>query len=216
MLGVAAELIERFGFEITKNRMIAQQSERTPCHGPGHNIFVLGYAAHDHLMICVVRHPRDQAIAHGLSIGRRRYTPARWLQQEMAADLNVSAIGKTFDLRLILNWLLNLEELVIAPVRKPQKLGAAQFTTRHAATPRGISPAAPGRRTGLESRSTPKGRAIWAAQTVPSAPAGHLATGAQFTGIADRSVCRRELRSADQNFIDIGCLPGQLNQSLWS
>ena len=61
VLGVAAELVERLGFKIAKNRMIAQDRQRAARDRPRRNLLVLGHAGHDHLMICVVRHPRDHA-----------------------------------------------------------------------------------------------------------------------------------------------------------
>jgi hypothetical protein len=61
VLGVAAKLIERLGLEIAKNRMIAQDRQRAARHRSRRNIFVLGHAGHNHLMICAVRHPRDHA-----------------------------------------------------------------------------------------------------------------------------------------------------------
>src|SRR5665213_4254974 len=71
---------------------------------PRRNILVLGHAGHNHLMICVVRHPRDHAqwLMGILYQPRRGYTLASWAQQGIAgqSEMLQQLVDKSFDRRL--------------------------------------------------------------------------------------------------------------------
>jgi hypothetical protein len=107
-------------------------------------------------------------MAHGLSIGRRRYTPARRLQQEMAADPQRSAVWQNFRSPVDFELVTKLGRASCCGGAKPEKRGAT-LNSRQG------TPQLPQYFTGYAGPSTrigkplnPKGSRHLAAQTCPA------------------------------------------------